>query len=66
LLQPPRDDASDDYDSEQEEDKDRSDSDGNDSDELNDSEGDDDTGSRQLTIKERESLGLDLVSYDQI
>jgi hypothetical protein len=66
LLQPPRDDASDDDDSEQEEDKDRNDSDGNDSDELNDSEGDDDTGNRQLTIEERESLGLDLVSYEQI
>jgi hypothetical protein len=61
LLELPRDDASDDDDSEQEEDKD-----GNDSDELNDSEGDDDTGNRRLTIKERESLGLDLVSYEQI
>jgi hypothetical protein len=61
LLEPPRDDASDEDDSEQEEDKD-----GNDSDELNDSESDDDTGNRQLTMKERESLGLDLVSYEQI
>jgi hypothetical protein len=66
LLQPPRDDVSDDNDSEQEEDKDRNDSDGNDSDRLNDSEGNDGTGNGRLTIKERESLGLDLVSYEQI